>query len=147
MENASKALIIAGAILLSILIISLGIMIFSQAQGVVQDSSISEFEVTQFNQKFQSYTGPNVRGAQVNSLINTVVQNNVANQDDDSKQVKINVTSSNWTGTKPTDSAAVMSQSAAGSAKTGKTYNVTYSQNAKTGFIDVITIADPGKTE
>ena len=31
MENASKALIIAGAILLAILIISLGILIFSQA--------------------------------------------------------------------------------------------------------------------
>ena len=31
MENASKALIIAGAILLAILLISLGIMIFNQA--------------------------------------------------------------------------------------------------------------------
>ena len=35
MENASKALIIAGAILLAILLISLGIYIFSQAQSVV----------------------------------------------------------------------------------------------------------------
>ena len=35
MENASKALIIAGAILLAILLISLGIMIFNQAQ--IQD--------------------------------------------------------------------------------------------------------------
>ena len=38
MENASKALIIAGAILLAILLISLGIYIFSQAQSVVNDS-------------------------------------------------------------------------------------------------------------
>ena len=35
MENASKALIIAGAILLAILLISLGIMIFNQAQDTV----------------------------------------------------------------------------------------------------------------
>ena len=35
MENASKALIIAGAILLAILIISLGILIFNQAQDTV----------------------------------------------------------------------------------------------------------------
>ena len=34
MENASKALIIAGAILLAILLISLGIMIFNQAQQI-----------------------------------------------------------------------------------------------------------------
>ena len=34
MENASKALIIAGAILLAILIISLGIMIYQQASSI-----------------------------------------------------------------------------------------------------------------
>ena len=38
MENASKALIIAGAILLAILLISLGIMVFTQAQDVTKNS-------------------------------------------------------------------------------------------------------------
>ena len=42
MENASKALIIAGAILLAILIISLGIMIFRQASGVVDSNAMDE---------------------------------------------------------------------------------------------------------
>ena len=41
MENASKALIIAGAILLSILLISLGIMIFTQAQDATKNSGTS----------------------------------------------------------------------------------------------------------
>ena len=89
MENASKALIIAGAILLSILIISLGIMIFNQASEVVDSNAMSELEVTQFNSKFTTYMGTNVRGAQVNSLINQVIQNNVANQSDTSKCVAI----------------------------------------------------------
>ena len=40
MENASKALIIAGAILLAILLISLGIMIYTQAQNTVQNSGM-----------------------------------------------------------------------------------------------------------
>ena len=49
MENASKALIIAGAILLAILLISLGIMIFNQAQDTVTNSGMTEAELTSFN--------------------------------------------------------------------------------------------------
>ena len=41
MENASKALIIAGAILLSILIISLGIMVFQNAKSTVGSADMS----------------------------------------------------------------------------------------------------------
>ena len=52
MENASKALIIAGAILLAILLISLGIMIFNQASNTVSNSGMTEAEVTSFNNKF-----------------------------------------------------------------------------------------------
>ncbi|MEI3356131.1 MAG: hypothetical protein V8R81_03530 [Clostridia bacterium] len=61
MENASKALIIAGAILLAILIISLGIMIYNQASGVVNNNSMTEVEVTTFNQKFEQYLGDKVK--------------------------------------------------------------------------------------
>ena len=44
MENASKALIIAGAILLAILIISLGIVIYNQAAGVVNTDQLNSVE-------------------------------------------------------------------------------------------------------
>ena len=88
MENASKALIIAGAILLAILIISLGIMIYNQAAGVVNNNAMTEVEVTSFNQKFEQYFGENVRGANVNSLINAVRTNNMST-DDKSQQVTI----------------------------------------------------------
>ena len=57
MENASKALIIAGAILLAILLISLGIMIFNQAQDTVDNSGMSQAEITAFNNKFLKYEG------------------------------------------------------------------------------------------
>ena len=51
MENASKALIIAGAILLAILLISLGIMIFNQAQDTVSNKSmIQEVLATNANE-------------------------------------------------------------------------------------------------
>ena len=41
MENASKALIIAGAILLSIAIIGIGMYVYSQAEGIMKNINIS----------------------------------------------------------------------------------------------------------
>lgn len=57
MENASKALIIAGAILLSILIIALGVFVFNQAKSAVGNTGLSDQEVAAFNSKFDSYEG------------------------------------------------------------------------------------------
>ena len=39
MENASKALLIAGAVLIVILLISLGIMMFRSSQGTTEQAS------------------------------------------------------------------------------------------------------------
>ena len=141
MENASKALIIAGAILLAILIISLGIMIYRQASGVVDSNAMDEVAVTSFNEKFQQYVGDNIRGANVNALISSIVQNNLSNSDDTSKQVKLTVTATNWTGTKPSDTA-IKSASEAGSAQTGRSYKVTTTPDTKSGYITTITITD-----
>jgi hypothetical protein len=72
MENASKALIIAGAILLAILLISLGIMIFNQAQDTVTNSGMTEAELTSFNNKFLKYEGNAVKGTMVKSMMQEV---------------------------------------------------------------------------
>ena len=72
MENASKALIIAGAILLAILLISLGIMIFNQAQDTVTNSGMTEAELTSFNNKFLKYEGDEVKGTMVKSMMQEV---------------------------------------------------------------------------
>ena len=84
MENASKALIIAGAILLSILLISLGIMIFNQAQDTVNNSGMTEAEITAFNNKFLKYEGTQ-KGSVVKSLVNEVIASNAENSD---RQIK-----------------------------------------------------------
>ena len=76
MENASKALIIAGAILLAILLISLGIMIFSQAQDTVTNSGMSQAEITSYNSKFLKYEGDAVTGSEVKALFNEVQASN-----------------------------------------------------------------------
>lgn len=89
MENASKALIIAGAILISILIITLGIMIYGQAKGVINDNAMSDLEIQQFNQKFTQYEGDRVRGATVNSMLQTVLANNISADGEESRQVSV----------------------------------------------------------
>lgn len=76
MENASKALIIAGAILLSILLISLGIMIFTKAQETVNNTGMSETEMQVFNSKFIKYEGTKKSGSLVKALVNEVISNN-----------------------------------------------------------------------
>ncbi len=141
MENASKALIIAGAILLAILIISLGIMIYRQASGVVDSNAMDEVAVSTFNEKFQQYAGENIRGANVNALINSIVQNNLSNSGDESKQVHLTVTATNWNGTKPSD-AIVTSNTASGSAQTGRSYEITTTPDPQSGYITTITIKD-----
>ena len=143
MENASKALIIAGAILLAILIISLGIMVYRQASGVVDSNAMDEVAVSSFNEKFNQYVGNNVRGANVNALINTIVQNNLSNSDDTSKQVTLVVKSSaEWSGTRPNSAVKSVSSGTTGSALTGRSYSVSTTPDEKSGYITLITITD-----
>lgn len=141
MENASKALIIAGAILLSILIISLGIAIFNQASGVLNNNSMTEVEVSTFNQKFEQYTGDKVRGANVNSLINAVNTNNMST-DDDTKTVKL-VTSQDKNGTELGKNGNSYKKD---TIKTGSTYNVRVEDETTGGLISVISIVENIKT-
>ena len=146
MENASKALIIAGAILLAILIISLGIMIYRNASGVVDSNSMDEVSVASFNEKFEQYCGANVRGSNVNALISTINQNNRTYSDDTSKQVEIVVASSaNWNGAertnKPSGGSIVTLKS---KAQTGKSYKVEATTDENSGYITKITISDAG---
>ena len=79
MENASKALIIAGAILLAILIISLGILIYNQASSVVTDNSMDEVAISTFNNKFTNYAGSQ-RGSTVRALVQQVNASNAAKE-------------------------------------------------------------------
>ena len=99
MENASKALIIAGAILLAILLISLGIMIFSQAQDTVSGSGMSEADITAFNNKFLKYEGKQ-KGTMVKSLIQEVMATNADSSDKDGKTVTINGSTDSINSTK-----------------------------------------------
>ena len=90
MENASKALIIAGAILLSILLISLGIVIFTQARDVVNGSGMTQSQLQQFNAKFLQYEGTR-KGSEIRSMVQEVMINNNSSEASDETRVSINV--------------------------------------------------------
>lgn len=75
MENASKALIIAGAILLSILIIGLGMTIYNSASSSMGNANLDAQEVQAHNSQFLSYEGKQ-KGPQVRALVNAIRANN-----------------------------------------------------------------------
>ena len=78
MENASKALIIAGAILVSILIISLGIMIYNQAKNTVGSTNLNKQEIQAFNSQWETYVGQKKTASEVVSLAQAIIANNAA---------------------------------------------------------------------
>ena len=135
MENASKALIIAGAILLAILIISLGIMILGKAQDTINGSGMTQSEVQAFNEKFTKYEGSQ-RGSSVRSLIQEVVSNNGTQENIDSgRQVEVKTTNNTLTGL----SVSGTTVKGTTNIKNTSTYTISFSYAAN-GCVNVITI-------
>ena len=134
MENASKALIIAGAILLAILLITLGIYIFQQAQSTVNNSGISQAQITTFNSHFTKYAGEHIKGSSVKSLIQEV---NVNNSQDESNEHQITVTGVTAAAS---GSAAGYNQYLTNGIKNTKTYTVKITQYGTNGRITNISV-------
>ena len=77
MENATKALLIAAAVLIAILIISLGLVVYNSSAETVNQANLSQQEVQAANEKFARYNGDNKRGSEVNAMLNTVLNANL----------------------------------------------------------------------
>ncbi len=138
MENASKALIIAGAILLAILLISLGIYIFSQAQSVVEGSGMTKAEVSTFNNQFLKYEG-SIKGSEVKSLIQEV---NINNKQDDANEKQITIVGNAATeaSTPGSEGESTVKTYITKDIINTKTYTVEIAEYAKDGRITKITI-------
>lgn len=76
MENATKALLIAAAVLIAILIISLGLVVYNSSAETVNQANLSQQEVQAANEKFTRYNGQHKRGSEVNAMLNTVLSAN-----------------------------------------------------------------------
>ena len=83
MENASKALIIAGAILIYILLISVGVLIMNSTgdtQKSVEDQS-KAIAIRTFNAQFTPYEGSDQSASQIRALKSAVQSSNGTNVD------------------------------------------------------------------
>ena len=85
MENASKALIMAGGMLLAILIVSLLVYawsLFSKYQSS-QDDLVNIEDTAKFNEQFTNYQRDNVKGYDILSLANKVTDYNYRKSESD----------------------------------------------------------------
>lgn len=142
MENASKALIIAGAILLSILIIGLGMMVFNNAKNALTSANLDQEQIDAFNSKFETYIGENKRGSDIKTLCNAVKNSNAA--EDENKIAIVYKESKNAAAktengaTSQTDILVIQNE-----LKNGSRYDVSAEYDEKgTKLINKITIED-----
>ena len=143
MENASKALIIAGAILLAILIIGLGIFIYRQAANTVSDTGMDQLAIQQFNAQFTQYDSKTVSGGSARALYDTVVNNN--NTDTEKRFVSLNLVAKTADVTKNivlADTDASKVDGSKSDIKASAKYKVKIEPDTKTGLTNKITITE-----
>ena len=152
MENASKALLIAGAILIAILLIGVAMLVFNGGRGGI-DAAVMEMSANEkmmFNQKFTQYEGTNINGANVRALIGNIISSNSTYQKIDGKLVTLKIdntgTSADNTYTPSataTDADAIKSNAmstAKAQINTGATYRVTLEYNKATGLVNRVNV-------
>lgn len=78
MDNAAKALLIAGGVLLSIIVISIFMLMFNSLTDYQRSQTDLQVQsqLNAFNNQYQAYVRNNVRGNEIESLINKVVHYN-----------------------------------------------------------------------
>ena len=89
MENATKALLIAAAVLVAIIIISLTLGVVNQGREAMAGADMSDAEKETYNSKFIAYEGNAVSTTDVNALLSMVLSHN---QNEDQKQTGREVT-------------------------------------------------------
>jgi len=101
MENASKALLIAGAVLIAIILIGIAMMMLNGIDGITSQSGqqLDSMEIQMFNRSFTDYVGAHVSGSNVRALINNIIANNNNYSGDPSRQIKIYISNQEKTPT------------------------------------------------
>ncbi len=137
MENASKALLIAGAILIAILLIAIGMMVFNSANSTIKTatSNMSQQDKTAFNQQFSVYEGTK-SGSVTKQLIELIATNNSV--DENSK-----ITVSGGAGVTVTDKGVVNGKDG---LKNQAQYKIDFDDTDNDGVIETCTINTAGST-
>lgn len=140
MENASKALIIAGAILISILIIAIGMYIYTNSESSIRNatSQMSTQEKSAFNQTWYTYEGSQL-GSNCRALIAQIISSNSTNVNEASKLISLTVDDETVTPEINNIQSEAMTE-LRNTIDLRHTYTVTTNQNEETGLVDEIVI-------
>ena len=78
MENASKALLMAGGVLIALLILGSLVMLFTNLQDYQnsQDVSAKQSQIAKFNNQFEPYNKSDLTLMELKSLYNKILSNN-----------------------------------------------------------------------
>lgn len=78
MENASKALLMAGGVLISLMVLGALLLMFNSLSNYQESGTqdTREAQVIEFNNQYETYNRSNVRGSDLYSLLNRVVDYN-----------------------------------------------------------------------
>lgn len=142
MENATKALLIAAAVLIAIVLIAVGIRILSSTSGTVDqvESLSTTMETSIFNSQYTQYDGKQT-GTAVKKLINQAKTYN-ATVTDTNKKIKISTVLDTSKGLKTHTNAyadetvnTILSE-----INVNYTYTVTVSISSTTGLVNGIKI-------
>lgn len=136
MENATKALLIAAAVLVAILIISLGLVVFNMAAETVNSQNLSQQEVQAQNEKFARYDGTNKRGSEVNAMLKTVLQSNMDLKATNKSNGFVSVIGGEGASISLTTGATSITTR----ADTSKMYDITVNYDSTSGLVNTITV-------
>ena len=92
MENASKALLMAGGTLIAILIMSLIVYVFttSTRMAEAQDEKISKQQTAEFNKQYEAYDKSRMYGTDIISVVNKAIDYN-RRLDVEDEEYRINI--------------------------------------------------------
>lgn len=82
MENATKALLIAGSVLIAILLIAMGVKIFSSTSSTVEstEATMNATAITSFNAQFTGYLNKSLTASQASTLVQKIIASNAVNK-------------------------------------------------------------------
>ena len=132
MENATKALLIAAAVLIAILIITLGLVVYNNSANTVNQANLSSQEIQAQNEKFTRYNGTNKRGSEVNSLLQTALNYNLNTTDDGNK---VTVTGKNGAPSLATTATSITTQ-----ADTSALYTIEVKYEGAGGLVSEVVV-------
>lgn len=141
MENASKALLIAGAILIVILLIAVGMMVYNGAKGSIDKAigSMSSTEKDIHNKQFEPYIKKGLSGSNLKALYSKIISNN---SNDDNVQVNISKIDSQGKATAPGSTIITSDDlsSSMSNIKTGASASYDLTAEYTNGVITKITV-------